>query len=197
MFNSGRFLRRAARAAEGGPYQSLANDHIPHTTLLLNRHTLPAPAALTVTGLKRAIVYCTRPASEESHTESPTTAKKCSFSLSVAPQSRSVLVVQPPPGGCTTTRASSVRTSAGGQASGRARRQLDSARREVTKASLSRAVSRDYHSTPMDLEHGISALDQMPRRRAAHGPTSGRRSRFFSGRFVRRSRELTKDDLII
>ena len=56
-----------------------------------------------------------QPASEGSHTGSPPTAIRALPTLSVAPQSRSVLVVQPPPGGCTTTRASAVRTSAGGQ----------------------------------------------------------------------------------
>ena len=122
-----------------------------------------------------------------SHTGSPTTAKRALQMLSVAPKSRSVLVMQPPTGGCTTMRVSALRTSRRGQPAGRARRQLDSAPREVTKASSARAGSRDYQSTPMDLEHGISALDQKPRRRAARGPTSGRRSSFFSGRFVRRS----------
>ena len=120
-------------------------------------------------------------------TGSPATAKRALQTLPVAHESRSVLVMQPPTGACTTTRLSSVRSSRSCHLAGRARRQLDSARREVTKASSARAGSRDYQSTPMDLEHGISALDQKPRRRAARGPTSGRRSSFFSGRFVRRS----------
>ena len=38
-----------------------------------------------------------RPASEESHTESPTTAKRALPTLSVAPESRSVMVMQLPP----------------------------------------------------------------------------------------------------
>ena len=65
----------------------------------------------------------------------------------------------------TPTRASSVKTSISGQPAGRARRQLDSAPREVIKASSARRDKRGYQSTPMGLGAGISALDQLPRRR--------------------------------
>ena len=152
----------------------------------------PAPQGLrclstaVVAGARLALAAA-QPASDGSHTGSPPTAIRALQTLSVAPQSRSMLLVQPPPGGCTTTRASAVRTSRSGQPAGRARRQLDSARGEVSKASSARRDKRDYQSTPMDLGAGTSALDQKQPHFGASRPTSGRTSTFFSGRFVRRA----------
>ena len=87
-------------------------------------------------------------------------------------------------------RASAVRTSTSGQPCGRARRQLDPSRPQLSRP---RRLEEAHEISTMVLENGIlvlvhvSALDELPRRRPVRGPTSGLRSTFKSGRFVRRA----------
>ena len=190
------------RNRTGRKFHSFLNPRVQSALVAVAFRTVPTRSSRThffSTAVLRSSVLAylaaPRPASEESHTESPTTAKRALPTLSVAPKSRSVLVMQPPTGACTSTRVSALRTSRRGQASGRARRQLDLAPREVTKASSGLSI----YPGPMDLGAGISALEELPRRRPVIDRTSGRRSTFSLGVFYDAQRELLKggDVLII